>query len=54
MNEPQRRDPFYYHQRIRHEGYDIEMLTAAAGMNARVTLPGKHRAAAPGVEGVQS
>jgi hypothetical protein len=27
---------FYYDQRIRHEGFDIEMMMNAAGMNAPV------------------
>jgi hypothetical protein len=31
---------FYYDQRIRQEGYDIERLMEAAGMNALVTQPG--------------
>jgi hypothetical protein len=31
---------FYYDQRIRQEGYDIERLMDAAGMNAPAVLPG--------------
>jgi hypothetical protein len=30
---------FYYDQRIRHEGYDIERMMEAAGLNATVTTP---------------
>jgi hypothetical protein len=30
---------FYYDQRIRHEGYDIERMMEAAGLNAPVTPP---------------
>jgi len=30
---------FYYDQRIRHEGYDIERMMEAAGLNAPVTTP---------------
>jgi hypothetical protein len=30
---------FYYDQRIRLEGYDIERMMEAAGMNATVTTP---------------
>jgi hypothetical protein len=30
---------FYYDQRIRHEGYDIERMMDAAGLNATATLP---------------
>jgi hypothetical protein len=30
---------FYYDQRIRHEGYDVERMMEAAGLNAPVTSP---------------
>jgi hypothetical protein len=32
---------FYYDQRIRHEGYDIERMMEAAGLNAPEALPGQ-------------
>jgi len=30
---------FYYDQRIRHEGYDIERMMEAAGFNAPASSP---------------
>lgn len=38
---------FYYDQRIRREGYDIERLMEAAGLNAPVTLPSGDGPASP-------
>jgi hypothetical protein len=44
---PRRRDrtadsgpAFYYDQRIRQEGFDIELMMQAAGMNAGGSVPG--------------
>jgi hypothetical protein len=44
---------FYYDQRIRHEGYDIERMMDAAGLNAPATPPSGEAApgAAEAVEG---
>jgi hypothetical protein len=41
---------FYYDQRIRREGYDIERLMDSAGLNAPVTLPGADGLTASGSE----
>jgi hypothetical protein len=38
---------FYYDQRIRHEGYDIERMMDAAGLNAPATPPSGEAASAP-------
>jgi len=38
---------FYYDQRIRHEGYDIERMIEAAGLNGPEALPGEHGSFAP-------
>ena len=37
---------FYYDQRIRHEGYDIEWMMNAAGLNAPATASAGEFAAA--------
>jgi hypothetical protein len=41
---------FYYDQRIRHEGYDIEMMMEEAGMRAPSTPPDGDGLAAPVAE----
>jgi hypothetical protein len=38
---------FYYDQRIRHEGYDIEQLMAATRLNPTATPPAAESPAAP-------
>jgi len=38
---------FYYDQRIRHEGYDIERMMDAAGLNATATLPAANEPVKP-------
>jgi len=38
---------FYYDQRMRHEGYDIERMMEAAGLNGPEALPGEHGSFAP-------
>jgi hypothetical protein len=39
---------FYYDQRIRHEGYDIERMMDAAGLNTPPTPPAAEAPSAPG------
>ena len=43
----------YYDQRIRREGYDIERMMDAAGMNAPMSSLGGDGTAVPAVEEVQ-
>lgn len=43
---------FYYDQRIRLEGYDIERMMEAAGLNAPATLPSQE-APAPSTVAVE-
>jgi len=38
---------FYYDQRIRHEGYDIERMMDSAGLNAPATPPSGEAQSAP-------
>jgi hypothetical protein len=45
---------FYYDQRIRREGYDIERMMEAAGLNAPLTLPDGDGLTASGTEEVQA
>jgi len=45
---------FYYDQRIRHEGYDIERMMDAAGMNAPKSSLGGDSTAVSAAEEVQS
>ena len=45
---------FYYDQRVRKEGYDIEWMMQAAGLNTVATPPGGDGPAAPGPEEVQT
>jgi hypothetical protein len=45
---------FYYDQRIRLEGYDIERMMEEAGMTAPVTLPGADGLTASGSEEAQA
>jgi hypothetical protein len=40
---------FYYDQRIRHEGYDIERMMDAAGLNTTQTLPAADEPVTPAV-----
>jgi hypothetical protein len=42
---------FYYDQRIRHEGYDIERMMESAGLTAPVTTPEKTELVTQGVAG---
>jgi hypothetical protein len=44
---------FYYDQRIRHEGYDIERMMEEAGMTAPSTPPGGDGPIAPAEEEIQ-
>jgi hypothetical protein len=40
---------FYYDQRIRREGYDIERLMESAGMTATLTPPAGEEVAVPAI-----
>lgn len=41
---------FYYDQRIRREGFDIEMMMKSAGLNSPATLPVAGSPATPTAE----